>query len=170
MVGRWISFWDGLFSRVMLVSGRVHESLVLLSYLLLFLLQPPEPLNFLGAPALVAPHFARSRTNVAALREISCEPPKQKRKTPAFGSKSTASKQRVYNSKSIPSLCMTMTLQQALNIPWCSHLTYPIRIAKKNSVKPRSGLGKIYVLLNWKPSQKPWSLPKWPSTFHLFWG
>ena len=70
-----------------------------MSYLLLFPLQPPELLNFLGVPALVAPHFARSRTNVAALREISCEPPKQKRKTPAFGSKSTASKQRVARNR-----------------------------------------------------------------------
>ena len=64
-----------------------------------FLLQPTRAADSLGVPTLVAPHSARSRINVAALRDISCEPPKQNRKTPACRSKSTACKQCVTRNR-----------------------------------------------------------------------
>ena len=178
MVGRWISFWDGFFSRVMLVSGRVHESHEhehCLSYCPIFSCSLYSHQSVTRAAEF--PGCARfGSTTLCTLKNKRCRSARNFLWTPQAKAENTRirfeihRKQTTCNSKSIPSLCMTMTLQQALNIPWCSHLTYPIRIAKKNSVKPRSGLGKLYVLLNWKPSKIPWSLPKCPSTFHLFWG
>ena len=139
MVGRWISFWDGFFSRVMLVSGRVHESHEhehCLSYCPIFSCSLYSHQSVTRAAEF--PGCARfGSTTLCTLKNKRCRSARNFLWTPHAKAENTRirfkihRKQTTCNSKSIPSLCMTMTLQQALNIPWCSHLTYPIRIAKK---------------------------------------